>query len=73
MNDSNIELAQKIAQAVSEHGGVAYYIGGFVRDRLRKKFFVYKKVGIFDFSKMSTFLLWLPCWTRTNDNNSSVA
>lgn len=32
----DIELARKIAELISPLGGTAYYVGGFVRDRLRK-------------------------------------
>ncbi len=32
--DKNIEMAKKIAQIVAEHGGKAYYVGGYVRDKL---------------------------------------
>lgn len=35
MNDRNVLMAQRIAQAVASRGGTTYYIGGFVRDRLR--------------------------------------
>lgn len=32
--NSETELARAIAEAVSSHGGVCYYVGGYVRDRL---------------------------------------
>lgn len=35
--DKNVEMAERIAEKVSEQGGAAYYIGGFVRDRIRGK------------------------------------
>ena len=35
MADKNIIMAERIARAVDACGGTAYYIGGFVRDRLR--------------------------------------
>ena len=37
MPDQNIDMARRIAEAVAEAGGTAYYIGGYVRDRLRHK------------------------------------
>ncbi len=37
MEDKNVEMAVKIAKAVEEKGGAVYYVGGFVRDRVRKK------------------------------------
>ena len=33
--DRNIEAARRIARLVGEKGGAVYYVGGFVRDRLR--------------------------------------
>lgn len=33
-NTKDIKMAEKIASAVKEKGGAAYYVGGFVRDRL---------------------------------------
>ena len=35
MADRNIEVSERIARLVDEKGGTAYYVGGFVRDRLR--------------------------------------
>lgn len=35
MEDKTIEMARKIARLAAQQGGTAYYIGGFVRDRLR--------------------------------------
>ena len=35
MTDKNKEAAELIAQRVGESGGSAYYVGGYVRDRLR--------------------------------------
>lgn len=32
--ENNLALAQEIARAVKQAGGTAYYVGGFVRDRL---------------------------------------
>lgn len=37
MVDKNIEMAKKIAAIVAQKGGSTYYVGGFVRDQLRKK------------------------------------
>ena len=37
MRDVNIELAERIAEAAAHYGGTAYYVGGYVRDRLRGK------------------------------------
>lgn len=37
MYNKNLNIAVKIAQAVYEKGGTAYYIGGYVRDRLRNQ------------------------------------
>lgn len=37
LKDKNVEMAERIAEKVSEQGGAAYYIGGFVRDRIRGK------------------------------------
>ena len=34
MEDRNILMARQIAAAVAQAGGRAYYVGGFVRDRL---------------------------------------
>lgn len=36
MKNKNIETAEKIAAKIKINGGTAYYVGGFVRDRLRK-------------------------------------
>ena len=33
-SDSNREIARRLAHLVSQHGGRAYYVGGFVRDAL---------------------------------------
>ena len=33
MSDKNIEMARKIAAAVEQAGGRAYYVGGYVRDQ----------------------------------------
>lgn len=35
MEDKTIELARRIARLAARRGGAVYYIGGFVRDRLR--------------------------------------
>ena len=35
MDDRNIAMAVRIAQRAAELGGTVYYVGGFVRDRLR--------------------------------------
>lgn len=32
--DKNVEMAKKLAEAVNNAGGRAYYVGGYVRDRL---------------------------------------
>ena len=37
MYDKNIDMAVKLATLVSQHGGTAYYVGGYVRDKLRHK------------------------------------
>ena len=34
MEDRNINMAHRVAEAVKEAGGRAYFVGGFVRDRL---------------------------------------
>ena len=34
MENKNILMAQKLAKAAAQAGGRAYYVGGFVRDRL---------------------------------------
>jgi len=34
-NELNIEMAQKVAQAVAIQNGTTYYVGGYVRDQLR--------------------------------------
>jgi tRNA nucleotidyltransferase (CCA-adding enzyme) len=34
--EKNTEMARKIAEAVNEKGGTAYYVGGYVRDKLLK-------------------------------------
>ena len=34
MTDKNMQMAQRIAQAVAAQGGRVYYVGGLVRDRL---------------------------------------
>ena len=33
-NEKNHEMAKKLAETVRAHGGTAYYVGGYVRDRL---------------------------------------
>ena len=33
MSDKNIEMSRKIAAAVEQAGGRAYYVGGYVRDQ----------------------------------------
>lgn len=35
MDNRDVALAQKVAQMVAAQGGTTYYIGGYVRDRLR--------------------------------------
>lgn len=35
MDNRDVELAQRVAQMVAAQGGTTYYIGGYVRDRLR--------------------------------------
>ncbi|MBP5166793.1 MAG: tRNA nucleotidyltransferase, partial [Oscillospiraceae bacterium] len=35
MQDGNIDMAVKIAHSVARLGGTAYYVGGYVRDKLR--------------------------------------
>ena len=37
MYDKNIDMAVKIAALVSQQGGTAYYVGGYVRDKIRHK------------------------------------
>ncbi|MCD8048037.1 MAG: tRNA nucleotidyltransferase [Clostridia bacterium] len=37
MEDKNVDMAVKIARAVGERGGTVYYVGGFVRDRVRRE------------------------------------
>ena len=37
MTDKNIDMAVKIASLVSQQGGTAYFVGGYVRDRIRHK------------------------------------
>ena len=37
MEDKNIKMAERIASRVEQEGGRAYYVGGFVRDRLLGK------------------------------------
>ncbi|MCQ2503182.1 MAG: tRNA nucleotidyltransferase [Saccharofermentans sp.] len=37
MTDKNIDMAVKIASLVSQQGGTAYYVGGYVRDRIQHK------------------------------------
>ena len=37
MTDKNIDMAVKIASLVSEQGGTAYFVGGYVRDKIRHK------------------------------------
>ena len=34
MEDKNILMARRVAEAVDRAGGRTYYVGGFVRDRL---------------------------------------
>lgn len=33
-NEKNHDMAKRLAEAVHAHGGTAYYVGGYVRDRL---------------------------------------
>ncbi len=33
--EKNLQMARRIAEAVSRQGGTAYYVGGYVRDQLR--------------------------------------
>ena len=35
MEDKNQAMARRVAEAVAQAGGRAYYVGGYVRDRLR--------------------------------------
>ena len=35
MSDKNLEMARRIATLVDEHGGTAYFVGGYVRDKIR--------------------------------------
>lgn len=35
--DKNTDMANKIAQLVAQQGGTAYYVGGYVRDKIRQK------------------------------------
>lgn len=35
MSDKNLEMARRIAYLVDEHGGTAYFVGGYVRDKIR--------------------------------------
>ena len=35
MEDRNAEMARSIARQAEKSGGRVYYVGGFVRDRLR--------------------------------------
>lgn len=37
MCDKNTDMAVKLADLVSQQGGTAYYVGGYVRDKLRHK------------------------------------
>ena len=37
MCDKNTDMAVKLADLVSQKGGTAYYVGGYVRDKLRHK------------------------------------
>lgn len=37
MTDKNIDMAVKIASLVSQQGGTAYFVGGFVRDKIRHR------------------------------------
>lgn len=37
MIDKNIDMAVKIASLVSQQGGTAYFVGGYVRDKIRNK------------------------------------
>lgn len=36
MSDKNTDMAVKLAALVSEQGGTAYYVGGYVRDKIRR-------------------------------------
>ena len=33
-NEKNHDMAKRLAEAVRAHGGRAYYVGGYVRDKL---------------------------------------
>ena len=35
MSDKNLEMARRIASLVDEQGGTAYFVGGYVRDKIR--------------------------------------
>ena len=35
MEDKNQAMARRVAEAAAQVGGRAYYVGGYVRDRLR--------------------------------------
>ena len=37
MQERNLQMAYKIAEAAEKHGGRAYYVGGYVRDFLLGK------------------------------------
>ena len=37
MSDKNLEMARRIAYLVDEHGGTAYFVGGYVRDKIRQE------------------------------------
>ena len=37
MYDKNTDISIKLATLVSQHGGTAYYVGGYVRDKIRHK------------------------------------
>ena len=37
MIDKNIDMATRIASLVAQQGGVAYYVGGYVRDKICNK------------------------------------
>lgn len=36
MSDKNIDIAVKLATLVSQQGGTAYFVGGYVRDKIRR-------------------------------------
>ena len=37
MEDKNQAMARRVAEAAAQVGGRAYYVGGYVRDRLRDR------------------------------------